>query len=130
MNTLLFVYGTLKDKEIQKLLLGRELESEEATLEDHAVYVDKSGYYFLKEEVGSYTKGLILHITEEELKKIDKWEEVPIDYYRKKVTATVKEKLVDCFVYLKDAESNQRADEHKIAEIPKEKILKEIQKYI
>lgn len=123
---LLFVYGTLKDKEIRTLLLGREVESQEATLKDYAVYVDKSGYYFLKEEKGSYAKGLILHITEEDLKKIDQWEEAPIDYYRAQVKATVNQKQVDCFVYLKNAESNQRANENEIAKVPKEKILQEI----
>ncbi|MCX7998095.1 MAG: gamma-glutamylcyclotransferase [Leptospiraceae bacterium] len=127
---LLFVYGTLKDTEIQKLLLGREVKTERAILRDHAVYVDKSGYYFLKKEEGSFAKGLILHVTEEELRKIDLWEEVPEQYYRVSVTAQVNEKEVDCFVYLKDAESEIRAPEEEIANVPKEKILEEIRRLV
>lgn len=126
----LFVYGTLKDTEIQKLLLGREVKSERAILRDHAVYVDKSGYYFLKKEEGSFAKGLILHVTKEELGKIDLWEEVPEQYYRVSVTAKINDKEVDCFVYLKDAEGKFRAPEEKIANVPKEKILEEIRRLV
>lgn len=123
----LFVYGTLKDEEIQALLFNSKPPSKTAILKNYAVYVDpNNGYFFAKKELGGFINGKVLFLTKQELAKADEWEEVPIYYYRKLTKAEVEGKSLFCWIYLKDSESYIKASFQEIARVPKEKIISEI----
>jgi gamma-glutamylcyclotransferase (GGCT)/AIG2-like uncharacterized protein YtfP len=77
----LFSYGTLMNKEVQRVLFGHEIKMENAILENWKVYADIDGYFYVKEEEYSLVEGNVLELTEEELWIADQWEEVPTSMY-------------------------------------------------
>ncbi|RSD28705.1 gamma-glutamylcyclotransferase family protein [Mesobacillus subterraneus] len=97
----LFSYGTLKQKEIQKILLGTDVKMRAATLPDWRLYEDVDQYYFIKPEAGYQVGGCILDLTKEQFWVIDQWEDIP-SYTRMKVTVESKGQLVEnVYIYVR-----------------------------
>lgn len=86
----LFSYGTLKDREIQRILFNREINMIDGTLEDYTIFADLDGYYYIKEKKGESIQGKVLELTQEEMWIADQWEEIP-KYLREKVKVRLKD---------------------------------------
>lgn len=89
MKELLFVYGTLRYPKIQKEAFGRSEKGVPNVLkgyEKSKVMIDNEPYPIIKPHKGTSVHGLVLSVTQSELKLLDKYES---DIYtRKKVVLT------------------------------------------
>ncbi|MBH1941277.1 gamma-glutamylcyclotransferase [Mobilitalea sibirica] len=95
----IFIYGTLKDREFQRYLFGKELEMVNATLDNYKIYSDLDGYYYIENSKGNSINGKIIEVTDKELEIIEAWEEVPM-YIRKECKVTIEggiHKIVDAY---------------------------------
>ena len=82
----LFVYGTLKKPAVQKKVLGRIIKGSRDLLEDYKkskVSVNRKIYPAVIHSIGSKVSGLVISVTSDQLKLIDKYETKA--YKRKKV---------------------------------------------
>ena len=72
----LFVYGTLRDSKVQKEAIGREVESENDILEGYtkSKVVLKGITYPILIEGNEEIEGVVLKVTEDEIKKLDIFE--------------------------------------------------------
>ncbi len=72
----LFVYGTLKDPEVQKKVIGRVAESQNGSIDGYAKskIVLKGITYSILVKGTEEIEGVVLQVTEEELKKLDVFE--------------------------------------------------------
>ena len=75
----LFVYGTLKNPEVQKLVIGRVVESKKDSIIGYnlkKIEIDGDVYPLLVEDPKQKKpiEGLVISVNSEELKKIDKHE--------------------------------------------------------
>ena len=95
----LFVYGTLKSKEVQKKLLGHTLDSYKATLYGYSINKAEEYYNAVKSN-GSFIKGEVLLVSSEDSLRIDQWEEVPL-YLKEKVTVQTTSGREVAYIYLK-----------------------------
>lgn len=95
----LFVYGTLKSKEVQKKLLWHTLDSYKATLYGYSINKAEEYYNAVKSN-GSFIKGEVLLVSSEDLLRIDQWEEVPL-YLKEKVTVQTTSGKEFAYIYLK-----------------------------
>jgi gamma-glutamylcyclotransferase (GGCT)/AIG2-like uncharacterized protein YtfP len=83
---LLFVYGTLKEPEVQSRVIGRIIKGIPDTLNGYTkstITINNNTYPIISQGEGN-VEGLILEVTTEELKKLDEYETSA--YKRKKVT--------------------------------------------
>lgn len=74
---LLFVYGTLMDREVQCGLYGRVVSVGPAVLPGYGRFRDWDGYYYVDREPGAAVCGELLRLSVPELAMTDLWEEVP-----------------------------------------------------
>ena len=79
-----FVYETLFDDTIRRQLFGRDVQFEEDSLNNYintdvTLAVDGTNYHTLEKMPGHETPGLVLHLTLQEVKKMDDWE----NYYNR-----------------------------------------------
>ena len=77
MNHKLFIYGTLKDSEVQKRILGREVVGESDVLQGYkktTIELDSVKYPIIIEDVLSSVRGKVIEVSDEELSKIDNYE--------------------------------------------------------
>lgn len=94
----LFVYGTIKDSEVQKKVIGRVAESQNDSLEGYSkssIILKGITYSILVKGVEEI-EGVVLQVTEEELKKFD--------IFETKAYRRVREKLksgIESWVYVK-----------------------------
>ena len=96
----LFVYGTLKNSEVLKLIIDRVPESKKDSIVGYSlktIEIDSDVYPLLVEDPKQKkpVEGLVISVSSEELKKIDKHETEA--YKRKEVVLKSGEKV---FVYL------------------------------
>ena len=108
--TNIFLYGTLCDKELLKICLGRSLSSinlVSAKLENHSVFwVKNRNFPVIKFDQGSVTQGLaVLDLKERDLEQLDFYE-VGFNYELRKVhiilkdnDLTKKNNTIDAYVY-------------------------------
>ncbi len=94
----LFVYGTLVEPAIREQLLGRRIMASEARLPG---FERRSGrYYYVVRKDGAETAGMILRgLSEDDLRVLDEYEEVPHLYTRERAVAVTAEGRVRCWVY-------------------------------
>ena len=74
--TQIFVYGTLKDEQIRKMVLGYDVPAEEDVLENyevvpHSVFLI---YPTIKKAKGKGTDGYVFDVQEESIPKLDRSE--------------------------------------------------------
>lgn len=84
----LFTYGTLLDKEIQRILLGREYPPRPARLTGWTLHASADGYLFIKADPAGTVDGGIIAVDQAVLMITDQWEEVP-RYLREKLTVAL-----------------------------------------
>ena len=81
----LFVYGLLKEKDIQRRLFNREVEQQSYMIEGYAIsdtlVVDR--YKTIEFDSDEYTDGVLLHLEDDELEITDKFEGVSYGLYRR-----------------------------------------------
>jgi gamma-glutamylcyclotransferase (GGCT)/AIG2-like uncharacterized protein YtfP len=90
----LFAYGTLMDPKKRLELLGREVEAEDAVLRGYGVVLPPPGFFGYEDECDRYpvavprgggvVRGKLLRVTEEELKRLDEWEDTPRKVYARR----------------------------------------------
>lgn len=86
MTELLFVYGSLLDRQVQEQVIGRYDEGQDGTLDEHKkipAFVEGQQYSTVIPDKTSQVRGKVLSLTEQELKKIDLYEEP--EYSRRKI---------------------------------------------
>jgi len=97
-----FVYGSLKKgKRLHYYLKNAEFLGEGVTCRPYPMVISKSGWYpYLVNKKGGYKiKGEIYKITPKLLKLLDKVEEAPYYYYRKRICVRQKGKVYHSWVY-------------------------------
>jgi len=108
--TNIFLYGTLCDKELLEICLGRSLSSinlVSAKLENHSVFwVKNKNFPVIKFDYGSFAEGLaVLDLNEHDLKQLDFYEG-GFNYELRKVSIILKDNglsfknnIIDAYVY-------------------------------
>ena len=108
--TNIFLYGTLCDKELLEVCLGRSLSSinlVSAKLENHSVFwVKNKNFPVIKFDHGSFAEGLaVLDLNEHDLKQLDFYEG-GFNYELRKVSIILKDNglsfknnIIDAYVY-------------------------------
>ncbi|OGN27693.1 MAG: hypothetical protein A2941_01760 [Candidatus Yanofskybacteria bacterium RIFCSPLOWO2_01_FULL_49_17] len=89
----LFVYGTLREPEVQKKVIGRVAAGTEDTLDDYGlseIVIEGEKFPAAIPKIGESIAGQVIKITPEELKLIDDYE---TEAY-KRVKATLKSKII------------------------------------
>jgi gamma-glutamylcyclotransferase (GGCT)/AIG2-like uncharacterized protein YtfP len=81
----LFAYATLCDDEVRTRLFGEAVSATPAALEDWQVVETADAYFNIVPELGALTHGALLHLTPEQWRLADAFEEVPL-YRRHPVT--------------------------------------------
>ena len=114
--TNVFLYGTLCDRELLEICLGRSLDNVKlvnAELENHSVFwVKNKNFPVIKFNRGSFAKGLaVLDIADHELKRLDFYEG-GFNYELRKVSIilknndlSLKNNTKEAYVYFNDDDS-------------------------
>ena len=99
----IFVYGSLKKgKKLHYFLKKSKFLGEAETCDKYPMILSKSKWYpylIEKKDVGYKIKGEVYEISPSLLKKLDKVEEAPFYYYRKKIPVCLNKKRVLAWVY-------------------------------
>ncbi len=77
MTDLLFVYGTLRDPEVQRRIIGRELAGEPDTLEDYTtvqITIEDGVYPVLVKALKENVNGLVLKVLQTDFSALDEYE--------------------------------------------------------
>ena len=77
MTELLFVYGTLRDPEVQRKIIGRELVGEPDTLEDYTtvqIALEDGVYPILVKTPRENVRGLVLKVLPTDFSALDEYE--------------------------------------------------------
>lgn len=96
---LLFVYGTLKDRNQQQAILGRQLVGKPGRLRGYRLKTLREGrsvYPIIEEGGGEIVDGVVLEVSDEDLKRLDVYEG---ESYRRGRVAL--ESGDDCWAYMK-----------------------------
>jgi len=100
---IVFVYGSLKrEKKLHFYLKNAKFLGEAFTCEKYPLILSKSGWYpYLidKKGRGHFIKGEVYKITPRLLKILDRVEEVPFYYKRKKICIKLNGKTFSAFAY-------------------------------
>lgn len=75
----LFVYRTLEDPKVQEEVLGHTVTTRPGVVVGYKEVDEGSDYHSIVPSSGDRVEGLVLTLTDEELEKVDEWED---DYYR------------------------------------------------
>lgn len=73
----LFIYGTLRETGIQRMVIGRAIQGTPATLEGYRrawLKTEGESYPVLAREPGSSIRGLVISVTQHELELLDAYE--------------------------------------------------------
>ena len=97
----IFIFGTLMDKALLEIVLGRKVELVSATLKDYGVFkVMVADYPVMIKSVGLVANGIILNeLTKMDILRTDFYEHI-FDYFLKPVQVLSKEVLIDTQVYM------------------------------
>jgi gamma-glutamylcyclotransferase (GGCT)/AIG2-like uncharacterized protein YtfP len=105
----LFVYGTLIEKNVQKAILGRVVDMKKARLYEFSLKEAIWGgiptsYKTIAFEQGkknSKVDGMIIEVSEAEVKKIDRYESFPKFYKKIRIDVTDDDgTIVECISYI------------------------------
>ena len=97
----IFIFGTLMDKALLEIVLGRKVELVSAALKDYGVFkVMDANYPVMIKSVGLVANGIILNeLTKMDILRTDFYEHI-FDYFLKPVQVLSKEVLIDTQVYM------------------------------
>jgi gamma-glutamylcyclotransferase (GGCT)/AIG2-like uncharacterized protein YtfP len=100
---IVFVYGSLKKgKKLHYYLKNAKFLGEAFTCEKYPMILSKSGWYpylIEKKGVGYHVKGELYETSPKLLKILDRVEEAPHYYYRKKICVKLNDKKLKAWVY-------------------------------
>lgn len=99
MENKLFIYGTLINPEIQKEVFGRKIKGVSGVLKGYKkseIEIKNQTYPIIIPNNSSAIRGLVIEVTEDEFKKIDKYE---TNAYQRK--AVVLESGIHVLVYVR-----------------------------
>jgi len=100
---IVFVYGSLKqNKKLHSYLKNSKFLGYATTCKKYPLILSKSGWYpylINKPNIGYHIKGEVYKITPKTLKILDKLEEAPHYYYRKKICIKFNNKTIKAWVY-------------------------------
>ena len=121
----LFSYGTLRDQSVQRIIFGNTVPMRPAVLNDWSLHKGADGYLFIKPEVDEKVSGMMLTISQEQLRRADQWEEVPL-YLREKVLVADDDGMQEeVWVYTRrDGEGEPFFDQTEISGLALKDVLK------
>ncbi len=125
----LFVYGTLKDAEVQQYLFGDIPPPEEGVLEHYSVRINRDGYFFLLPAPGNQIEGLVLTLDPTQMARADQWEGAP-SYRREKTGVLLSGTKTECWVYNGNFEDCGPANPEAIAQMDRRLVMEEIKKVL
>ena len=98
--TTLFVYGSLLDPLRRHEIIGRQVATFPAVLNDHEV--SRARYFYVRKHPGVSTQGLLLaQLNSQDFDALDLYEDVPRLYTREKVEVVAQHGAsIRCWVYL------------------------------
>jgi len=91
-----FAYHQLENSHIRKKVLGREVPTKLAHLENHIMKLHPKGYDTVIPLQGHIVTGKTFMVTDSELEKLDEWE---ARYERKRMRVNEDGNIVGAFVY-------------------------------
>jgi gamma-glutamylcyclotransferase (GGCT)/AIG2-like uncharacterized protein YtfP len=100
----LFVYGTLKEEDLLKEIIGRIPEMLKASVEGYRRFFDIDiGYYSAMPDEWSLLEGVLLKgLTSKEIQALDRYEGIKYGLYRRiEVQVTVDNNSAIAFIYVK-----------------------------
>jgi gamma-glutamylcyclotransferase (GGCT)/AIG2-like uncharacterized protein YtfP len=120
----LFVYGTLKDPEMRKLLLNRDISEKQAILNDYVLKED-GDYYFIAKEKNHQVQGSVISISDDELLICDAWEDVPF-YERVIVSVNIGGEFKNVWVYIRKTNKGKIVLCNKISNLDRDYVINQI----
>jgi gamma-glutamylcyclotransferase (GGCT)/AIG2-like uncharacterized protein YtfP len=123
----LFVYGTLKDEEICRLLFNSGVVSESAVLDGYSLR-KTSDFLFITPQPDTRVEGRILLLTDEQLLIADQWEEIPY-YTRKEVEVCVGSRSLQAWVYTRDGAQGEPAIPGEISSLARKELIDVIESF-
>lgn len=99
---IIFVYGSLKkDKKLHRYLKTAKFLGSGVTCIKYPMILSKNRWYpyLIEKKEGHHIKGEVYKITPKLLKILDRVEEVPFYYYRKKICIKLNKKTLKVWAY-------------------------------
>ncbi|HYM18674.1 MAG TPA: gamma-glutamylcyclotransferase family protein [Micropepsaceae bacterium] len=122
----LFAYGTLGDSEVQQILFGEVVPCEPATLFGWQVTSGSDPYLNIARNEDAATKGKLLHLSRDQLRVADQFEEIPF-YRRIKVRP---EKVEEgAWLYTRPDAAGEPHLDHRLALLPHAELLDTTREY-
>ncbi|HEU0096699.1 MAG TPA: gamma-glutamylcyclotransferase family protein [Rhizomicrobium sp.] len=119
----LFAYATLRDDEVRTRLFGEAVTGEPAALEGWQVVETSDAYFNIVPEPGAVTEGVLLHLSPEQWRLADAFEEVPL-YRRNSVTARRADgETVEAQLYRRDNAPGKPVRDGRLSALPREALL-------
>ena len=126
MKHTLFVYGTLKDPDVQKALFNKKPNMKRAHIPGWSLHVASDGYLFIKPMLDRSVDGVLLELEKEDLDRADLWEDVPT-YRRERLSArTESDEIVGVWSYTKRYGAGKQYQEDGIGLHDKESVIQEV----
>jgi gamma-glutamylcyclotransferase (GGCT)/AIG2-like uncharacterized protein YtfP len=103
-NRTMFTYGTLIDNGIRSRVLGKETMSYPAELKDYELTIHSyCPFLTIKKSVGSVVKGIIFEVNDNDLRRLDQYENSLYDRIIVNVKVNYKSDY-DCYTYIEKPE--------------------------
>ena len=119
----LFAYATLRDDEVRARLFGEAVSGESATLAGWQVVETVDDYFNIVPEPGAITHGTLLHLSPEQWRLADAFEEVPL-YRRHPVKARCANgETVEAELYRRDDVPGKPVRDGRLSALPRDALL-------
>jgi gamma-glutamylcyclotransferase (GGCT)/AIG2-like uncharacterized protein YtfP len=118
----LFSYGTLCDPAVQRIILGKEVPMQPATLHGWSLRKGCDGYLFIKPDPDQSVSGKILSLTKDQLHRADQWEEIPL-YVREKVSVLANGNQEVAWVYTQREAKGEPFNQIGLSELSRDAVL-------
>ena len=119
----LFAYATLRDDEVRTRLFGEAVNAEPAMLEGWQVVETADDYFNIVPEPGAVTAGVLLHLSPEQWRLADAFEEVPL-YRRHSITAQrAGGVMVQALLYRRDDAPGKPVRDGRLSALPRAALL-------
>jgi len=118
----LFAYATLRDDEVRTRLFGEPISAEPATLEGWQVVETADAYFNIVPEPGAITAGVLLHLSPEQWRLTDAFEEVPL-YQRHPVMVRLASGMVQAQLYRRNDAPGKPVRDGRLSALPRDALL-------
>lgn len=110
----LFSYGTLQSPMVQEKLFYRKVKMRTVTLDNHALFTCRDGFFTIAGKKGSSIRGAILEISKEELLVADLWEMAPDLYQRSDIELVIDGLSIKAWIYKRFEDGQVAVDQSNI----------------